>query len=59
MPPTSPAPAAPPKRTSTLKKIVYAIILLVALSLILQVLGFGVLDRREENTLIEQPHLAD
>ncbi len=57
MPSTNPAPAAPPKRTSTLKKIVYVIILLVALSLILQVLGFGVLDRREENTLIEQPHL--
>jgi len=55
-PPENTAPAAPLKRTSTLKKIVYAIILLVALSLILQVLGINVLDRRESDTLIERPH---
>ena len=61
-PPTSPAPVpteSGPKRTSLLKKIVYVIILLIALSLILQVLGFGVLDRRENNTLIERPHLNE
>ncbi|MCP9236908.1 hypothetical protein [Lewinella sp. JB7] len=57
MPPTNSAPATPPKkRTSTLMKVVYVIILLVVLSLILQALGFGVMDRREEDTLIERPH---
>ena len=50
-------PAAPPRKTSTLKKIVYVIILLVAISILLQVLGFGIYDRREDNVLIEQPHL--
>ena len=56
MPPTRPAPAPPPKKTSTLKKIVYVIILLVAVSILLQVLGIGVVDRRESDTLIERPH---
>ncbi|CAH0998743.1 hypothetical protein LEM8419_00091 [Neolewinella maritima] len=61
MPLTDPAPvptqSGPAKKRSTLRTIVYVIILLVALSLILQVLGFGVLDQREDNTLIEQPHI--
>ncbi|PPK87796.1 hypothetical protein CLV84_0749 [Neolewinella xylanilytica] len=58
MPPTRPAPAPPPpeKKTSTLKKIVYVIILLVALSILLQILGVGVVNKRESDTLIEQPH---
>jgi hypothetical protein len=60
MPPpknVSPAPIKPaPQKASTLKKVVYAIILLIALSLILQVLGINVLDRRESDTLIERPH---
>ena len=56
MPPTRPAPAPPPKKTSTLKKIVYVIILLVAVSILLQVLGIGVVDRRENDTLIQRPH---
>ena len=58
MPPTRPAPAPPPpkKKTSTLKKIVYVIILLVALSILLQILGVGVVNKRENDTLIEQPH---
>ncbi|MBB4079647.1 hypothetical protein GGR28_002272 [Lewinella aquimaris] len=57
MPPTNPAPATPPrKKTSTLMKVVYVIIILVVLSLVLQALGFGVMDRREADTLIERPH---
>ena len=56
MPPTNPAPAPPPKKTSTLKKIVYVIILLVAISILLQVLGIGVVNHRESDTLIERPH---
>ena len=55
--PTGPPPAAPPRKTSTLKKIIYVIILLIVGSILLQVLGFGIYDRREENVLIEQPHL--
>ncbi|WP_116127723.1 hypothetical protein [Lewinella sp. IMCC34183] len=57
--PKNPAPAPappPPKKTSTLKKVVYGVILLIVISLILQALGVGVMDRREENSFIEQPH---
>lgn len=50
------APAPPPKKTSTLKKIVYVVILLVALSILLQILGVGVVNKRESDTLIERPH---
>ena len=50
------APAPPPKKTSTIKKIVYVIILLVAVSILLQVLGIGVVNHRERDTLIERPH---
>ena len=63
MSPKQPAPATAPTtagsgaaKSSWLKKVVYAIILLVALSLLLQFLGVGVMDRRESDTLIERPH---
>ncbi len=51
-----PAPPPPRKKTSTLRKVVYIIILLIALSILLQVLGVGVVNEREIDTLIEQPH---
>ncbi|WP_116106274.1 hypothetical protein [Lewinella sp. IMCC34191] len=50
------APPPPKKKTSTLKKVLYVIILLVALSILLQILGVGVVSKRENDTLIEQPH---
>ena len=55
----TPPPAAPAKRTSTLKKVVYIVILIVVVSLILQALGVGVMNHREENTIIERPHQSD
>jgi hypothetical protein len=53
---TAPAPAPERKRSSALKKVVYVIIILIVISLILQFLGLGVVDRREDNILIEEPH---
>lgn len=54
--PENPAPAPPPPKPSALKKILYVLILLAALSLLLQFLGVNVLDHRERDTLIERPH---